>query len=200
MLESLLFKLPHEILSEILSYLVNEKRLLCSLSLQSRHFSEAIRILLFRYIFLNSCPDGKKFELFLRGIAEHPELALMVQDMKLDIEEAYRQVYESIERILGELQDLRTFRPLGYLVYEHEDDVFQNNFLATGSMNALSTVNLAIAEFTIEGMVKYVSLPHLKSMFIHSETPSLSKILHSRDYSNPTLRELNFAPPCLCAR
>lgn len=191
MLGSLLFKLPDETLSEILSYFVNEKRLLCSLSLQSRHFSEAIRILLFRYVFLNPCPDGKKFELFLRSIAEHLELAL-VQDMRLDFEGAYRQVYEFIDRILGELQGLRTLGLMGYSSYEYEDDVFQNNFLATGSMNPLSTVNLAIAEFTTEGMAKYVSLPHLKSMFIHSETPSLSKILPLREYSNPTLRELKF--------
>jgi hypothetical protein len=127
-------------------------------------------------------------------MTEHPDLAMMVRAMSLYFERAYQQIYESIEILLGKLQGLRKLNLTGYSVYERENDAFQNNFLATGSMCSLSTVHLDIAEFTTEDLVKYIALPHLKRMFIHSftETPSFSKIFHGRDYSNATLRKLTF--------
>jgi hypothetical protein len=199
MCTSLLVTLPAEILSEILSCFINEKPFLCSLALISRQFSDPIRHLLFRCVVLNPSsfnvrfnpsPERKKFDLFLRTITEYPELASRVQEMSLEWDEGDEQVYQSIEMLLSKLHCLRTISLSGSSDLEEPVD-FQHNFLTTGSMNSLSSANIDIAESSSDDMIKYMSLPRLKSMHIlsYAETPS-SWVLHSRGGSNPYLREL----------
>jgi hypothetical protein len=116
---ALLQNLADELLSEIFSYLIDDKLLLCFIASQSKRLSELIRPLLARHVRFITRPPSKSYQLFVRSVTESSLFASMVQDVILTWSE------QRAPRTIAAVEIIKNRSVLGWLMLEAR--VFEEN-------------------------------------------------------------------------
>jgi hypothetical protein len=160
---ALLHKLADELISEIISYLVNGKPLLCNVAIQSKRLSELVRPLLVRRVQVITSPtDSKQHSLFMRSIKESSLLASMVQDISIAWSDGNAEVWAVNNKLLERMSSLRSLT----LDSGWDRSPWDHEFLETNSLDRLTHVNLNMQNISTADMVKYMFLRQLESMSV----------------------------------
>ena len=179
---ALVQNLADELLSEIFSYLIDDKlSLLCFVASQSKRLSELVRPLLAKHVRFITSPPSKSYQLFLRSVTESSLFASMVQDVILAWHQCTSATHDLNNELLERLPRLRSLRIEAHwsnLCWKHE-------FLKKNPMEFLTEVNLEIRYLSTADVVKYVFLRRLKSLSISNiSKPKVPKLPKNRSYGD----------------
>lgn len=107
---ALIQNLADELLSEIFSYLIDDKLLLCFVASQSKRLSELVRPLLARHVRFVTRSPSKSYQLFVRSLTESSLFASMVQDVILVWSQCTSATHDLNNELLERLPQLRSLR------------------------------------------------------------------------------------------
>ena len=173
--------LADELLSEIFSYLIDDKLLLCFVASQSKRLSELVRPLLAKHVRFITSPPSKSYQLFLRSVTESSLFASMVQDVILAWGQCTSATHDLNNELLERLPRLRSLR-----IEAHWGDLrWKHEFLKKNPMDFLTKVNLKIRYLSTADVVKYVFLRRLKCLSIsYISKPKVPKLPKNRSYGD----------------
>ena len=181
---ALIQNLADELLSEIFSYLIGDKLLLCFVASQSKRLSELVRPLLARHVRFITRPTSKSYQLFVRSVTESSLFASMVLDVILTWGQCTSATHDLNNELLERLPQLRSLK-----IEAFWDDLrWKHEFLKKNPMDFLTKVNLKIPYLSTADVVKYVFLRRLKCLSIlYISRPKVPKLPRNRSYGDSNI-------------
>jgi len=184
---ALLQKLPDELLTEVVSYLADDKSLLFKLAIQSKRLSELVRPFLAREVCFVTRPSSKSFRLFVRSTGESTVFASMVRDVLLDWDQGTSTTHDLMNRLLRRLPQLRSLT----LQACWDNRPWTHQYLKKNPMEFLTVVDLNIQHLTMDDVVKYIFLKRLEHMSISwINKPTIPRLPNTVSYGDSNVSSL----------